>query len=84
MQSKWKAILDQIIQIPMLNGRDIVGVQLIGGVPKTINHLLGRKQQGWFLTDINADTNVWHIGLFNDKTITLQSSATTTINLRVY
>ena len=82
--SKWKAQLDPILANPMLSGNSVSDIDLVASTPQAINHLLGRSPQGWFLTDNIADSVVWRTQPFNNKTITLESSATTTISIWVF
>ena len=83
-QTKWPATLNPIIALPILNGNQISNVSLTANVPKVINHLLQRMPQGWFLTDNTADTAIWRAANFNNLTITLESSADTTISFWVF
>ncbi len=68
----------------MLNGNQITSVTLTATVPKVINHLLQRMPQGWFLTDIDAKTNVWRTQNFTDTTVTLRSDTTVTISFWIF
>lgn len=83
-QTKWAAILNPIISLPILNGNQISSISLVANVPKVINHLLQRMPQGWILTDNTANTVVWRTASFNDLTITLEASANTTISFWVF
>lgn len=83
-QTKWSATLNPIIAVPILSGNQINNISLIANTPLVINHLLQRMPQGWFLTDITADTSVWRAAVFNKLTITLESSVDTTISFWIY
>lgn len=83
-QTRLKSILDPIISIPLLSGSQITGVSISSGSAAVINHLLGRKQQGWILTDIDAPAKIARIAALNDKTLTLSSDATVTVSVWVY
>lgn len=83
-QTKWAATLNPILALPILNGVSIVGINLIASTPQAINHLLQRTPQGWFLTDNTADTPIWRTVAFNKLTLTLESSANTTISIWVF
>lgn len=48
MQSTWAKSLDPLLIDPMSNGNIIKNVQLLTG-NNTVNHLLGRKLQGWVI-----------------------------------
>lgn len=81
--TKWKSILDPVIAAPMVGVNILTGIQLKNGVT-VINHLLGAMQQGWFLADINGAATVYRSAPFNDKTLTLTSSAAVTVNIGVF
>jgi acetyltransferase-like isoleucine patch superfamily enzyme len=81
--TRWKAILDPILQNPLNNVSILKNVKLVNGV-NVINHKLGRVQQGWFITDIDAAATIYRSENFNDKTLTLTSSADCTISLGVF
>ena len=83
LQEGWKKTLDPIIQEPPLSGVFIQNQVLKSGV-NVINTLLGRVQQGWIITDINAAVSVYRSQPFNDLTLTLTSSGPATISLWVY
>lgn len=83
-QTKWAAIINPVLAIPFLSGVQISNVNLTANTPLAINHLLQRMPQGWFLTDNNANAVVWRAAAFNNLTITLESSANTTISFWVF
>lgn len=80
MQTTWAAQLDPVIQNQIVNGVLIKNVKLTNGIT-TINHLLSRQMQGWFIADINAAVNVYRSQPFNDKTLTLTANAAATANV---
>lgn len=82
-QTQWKSILDPVIAEDLINGHAISGVALINGTT-TVNHLLGRKMLGWFITDIDAGTTVYRSQALNATTLTLTAGANCTCNLWVY
>jgi len=83
-QPRWAAILNPILGIPLLDGNQISNVTLTASTPLVINHLLQRMPQGWFLTDNTANAVIWRAAALNDLTITLESSANTTISFWIY
>lgn len=83
MQTQWKGQLDPILAIPMLSGIQLRSVSLTSGTT-VINHLLGRMQQGWIITDQNGAASIYRTSSLNDKTLTLFSDAQVTVNLWVY
>ena len=82
-QNKWAGVLNPIIANPITNPTILKNISLVAGV-NVINHGLQKTQQGWFISDINAAATVFRSQPFNDKTITLTSSAAVTINLVVF
>lgn len=82
--TRWASILNPILALPILNGNMIEAIDLIANKPQAINHLLQETPQGWFITDNTANAVVWRTRDFNPLTITLESSADTTINIWVF
>lgn len=82
--TKWAATLNPVLALPILNGVQLNDIVLAANVPLTINHLLQRMPQGWMVTDNTADTAIWRTMPFNKLTITLESSADTTISVWVF
>ena len=85
MQTRWKSDLDPLLANP-LNGISILeNVPLILG-SNTVNHLLGRTMQGWFLTDIQGIATIYrpNVNPFNNITLTLVSSAAVVCSIGVF
>ncbi len=70
MQSRWKAVLDVLLRRPAPSA---VPVDLVSGV-NVINHGLGRKLQGWYVTDINAAITLYRSAPPTALTLTLTAS----------
>lgn len=83
MQTRWKSLLDPILENPLNSVFVLEDVNLVSG-NNLINHKLGRRQQGWILLDINGAATIYRNAPFNDKTLTLNSSATVTVKLGVF
>lgn len=81
--TRWKSILDPMLGRAYLNGQLLTGISLTNGT-STFNHKLGRKQQGWVITDQNAAASIYRSVDFNDLTLTLTSDAVVTVNLWVF
>lgn len=81
---KWAQSINPILSLPIINGNIITGILLVANTPQAVNHLLQRTPQGWFLTDNSADSVVWRASPFNQLTLTLESSADTTISIWVF
>lgn len=83
MQTSWAQKLNPVINSPLNNGIFLPGIILINGTT-VINHLLGRVQQGWMITDINGVASIYRSAPFNNQTLSLHSSAAVTVNLYVF
>ncbi len=81
--NRWATILSPWLGNPMSKGIFLKDVALINGVT-TINHLLQRKQQGYFITDQNAAASIYRSQPFNGLTLTLTSNAAVTVSLFVF
>lgn len=89
LMTSWPSQLDPLLKDPtnngiLLNGVNNAGISLAANTPLAINHLLQRTQQGWMLTDINSNANVWRTQPFNTTTLTLESDADVSIKLFVF
>lgn len=89
LMTSWPSLIDPVLQDPtnngiLLNGANNAGIALAASKPLAINHLLSRMQQGWIVVDNSANSVVWRTQPFNDKTLTLESSADTTVKLLVF
>lgn len=80
LQTKWKSAIQPMLASVLGQGIFLSNIDLIAG-ENVINHLLGRKQQGWIITDINAVANIYKFGAFNDKTLTLTSDVPCNIGI---
>lgn len=84
MQTSWAAQLDPLLSEPLLQGRMILNVFLTSTGITTINHGLGRLQQGWILIDVDQPAEVFRAQPFNDQTLILNTSANVTVSLYVF
>ena len=82
-QPLWAAQLNPVIANPLVNGQLIQSISLVASTPLVIRHSLGQNPQGWLLTDTSADSTVWR-DAWNDKSITLEASADTTIGIWIF
>lgn len=83
LQTRWKAILDPVLK-NQLNGVSILkNVSLIIGETK-IPHLLGEKQQGFQILDINAAATIYRSKPLEGSFLYLTSDAAVTISLGVF
>lgn len=86
MQNQWGQMLNPLLRNPLVNGRQVEGVQLSVG-DNSINHLLARKLQGWIVTSIDGASALYDKQAANPNpqaTLILNSSAAVTCSLWVY
>lgn len=83
MQTKWASILNPMLKNGLVDGLQHTSIALING-ETTFNHLLGRKLQGWIITDVDAGTSIYRSKPLNDKTLSLTAGASCTVSLWVY
>ncbi len=81
--SLWAAVLNPVLAIKLLQGRQVVSVSLINGAT-IIPHKLQRMPIGWFITDVNGSAVIYRSAPFTDTTLTLTSSAAVTASLWIY
>jgi hypothetical protein len=83
MITKWAATLNPFLGNPLNDVSILQNVNLINGTT-VINHLLGRTQQGWFLVDVQGPATIYRATPFNNLTLSLTSSAATTVSIGVF
>lgn len=81
MLTKWSSALNPFLANLLIQGLPLWSVSLTSGIPRTLNHSLGRNQLGFFIIDQNAAASIFRTQPFNAETITLQSNADVTISL---
>lgn len=82
-QSQWASQINPVLNNPLNSVSVLKSVALVSGVNK-ISHKLGRVQQGWFLTDINAAITYYRSEPFNDLSLTLTCSGAAIANIGVF
>lgn len=83
MQTKWASEINPVLALPTNSPSMLKNVPIVTGV-NVINHKLGRTPQGWILTDINSNVQLYRSAAFNDLTLTLTSNGASTISLMVF
>lgn len=83
IQAELQRALNPVLTCPLLNGVPVGPVALASGVPKEVNHGLGRLPLGYLITGLNANVVVWSPAA-TKMTITLTSSADCTVSLWVF
>lgn len=79
----WAQSLNPILANPLNQVQILENISLING-NNIINHKLGRSQQGWFLTDLQAPAIIYRSAPFNSSTLTLISNVTVIVNIGVF
>jgi hypothetical protein len=64
-------------------GYQIKNISLTASTPKAVAHTLGSVPIGWFVVDNTANATIWRTA-WTQQTITLESSANTTISIWVF
>jgi hypothetical protein len=84
-QTTWAQAINPVLSNPIVNGVLVHGIALASG-DNTINHKLGRKPQGYVITDMfGAYAQVYRkTSNYPDLTLVLNASAPTTVSLYVF
>lgn len=86
LQTTWAKDLNALLAQPWLRGSVLQSIPLISG-DNTINHLLSRKLQGWWLVRQRSSANVYDKQDTNpmpNKTLVLNSSAPVVVDILVF
>ncbi len=86
LQTKWSSQINPVINSPTNNGSILQNVTLSTGA-NIINHLLGRKLQGWQIIRQRASASIYDTQDTNQMptlTLLLTSSATVVVDLYVF
>lgn len=86
MQTTWASAIDPVINNPIINGLILQNISLTTGT-NVINHKLGRKLQGWYITRVRSSVTIYDTQDSNqtpELTLILVASAPATINLAVF
>jgi len=86
MQTAWATQLNPLIANPICNGKVLKNVELSSGA-NVINHLLGRKLQGWILTRQRSSATIYDTqdaNKFPELTLQLTSSAAVVVDIYVF
>lgn len=86
MQTRWAQQLEPLIQNPSLKTNILKNVSLVTG-SNTVDHMLGRKLQGWRIVRLRANETVFDTQDSNPRTeltLLLTASGPVTIDLEVF
>jgi hypothetical protein len=86
VQTKWAAILNPVIALPLTQGTIIPNVSLVSG-KNVINHSLGRNLMGWILVRVRASATFYDTqdsNPFPSLTLWLEASAASVVDLYVF
>lgn len=80
MITRWASILNPLLKNQLSQGQLISNISLNAGV-NVINHLLGRTQIGFIITDIDAAAQIYRSAPLNNLTLSLTSDNPCTVSL---
>lgn len=83
LQTAWAAMINPFLGRPTNQMNVLENVKLSAGV-NVINHLLGRKMQGWLLVDIQGAAVIYRSAPFSNLTLILTSDSNVVVNLGVF
>ncbi len=83
LQTSWQKELNPLLANPLSQGLLIRAIPLANGVT-VVNHFLGRRMQGWLVSDVDGAATIYRSAPFNDLTLTLTSNAAVNVNLYVF
>ena len=86
MQTSWASQLNPLLNMPLNNGIVLQNIQLSSG-SNTINHLLGRNLNGWFITRQRSSATIYDTQDSNpnpSQTLVLHSSGSVSVNIFVF
>jgi hypothetical protein len=82
---RWAVQINQLLKNPLNSASILENINLVVGT-NVINHLLGKIQQGWFLTDIQGELTYmpYRNTPFNASTLSLYSPSSCTVSIGVF
>jgi hypothetical protein len=87
MQNQWASIINPLLSNPAGNVSLLKSISLVSG-SNTVNHLLGRELQGWYITRMrNAAAQIYDVQNTNPTptlTLILHSSAPVVVDIAVF
>lgn len=86
MQNQWASVLNPVLRVPLNSGFTLTNIQLVTGA-NSINHLLQRPLQGWFLVRQRGPASVYDAQDTNSTpgiTLNLVSSASVSVDIFVF
>lgn len=86
MSNQWAAILDPVVNNPTVNTLVLKNQSLIAG-SNVIDHRLGRKLQGWYVSRLRASATIYDTQDSNqmpDLTLVLVASAPVVADIVVF
>lgn len=86
MQTRWSALLNPLLSNPSLQSITLPNIALINGTTQ-VNHMLGRKLQGWKIVRQRAAASIYDAqdgNIMPALTLTLISSAAVVVDIEVF
>lgn len=75
--------LNALLKNPLTQGTFLTNISISSGA-NVIPHGLGRTAQGWVVTDVTANIDLYRSADFNAQNLTLTSSGSGNVNLYVF
>ena len=83
LQDNISAVLEPVLTNPINFGIIVRDIVLPGSADVSINHLLARQPQGWFVIDTNASDFPYRVK-WDAKTITFNSAGPVTVSIYIF
>lgn len=86
MQNRWASLIEPPLSLPIASSVILKSVSLASG-SNSINHLLDRTLQGWFVIRQRSSATVYDTqdaNLTPDKTLQLTASAAVVVDIQVF
>lgn len=80
----WAAQLNPLLANVLVQGSQLTDIVLTANTPLQLNHLLGKNQTGWIITDQNAFAEIKRTQPFNSSTLTIEANADCIVSIWVY
>jgi hypothetical protein len=87
LQARLVEFFTPIQNCDLIDGVRLVSITLTAGSENAIDHKLGRELLGWIMVRNRANATVWDTqdaNKFKDKTLSLNTSADTVVDLWVF
>lgn len=87
LQDRLDEFFAPFISCAIINGLQLVKVELVAGAVNEVQHKLGRELQGYMVVRNRAQSKIWDTqdtNVFKKSTLSLWTDSATTVDLWVY